>query len=177
MPPHDQSYKAIFTYPEIIQQLLQSFVQQDWVQELDFSTLEKTNSSFVTDDLRERFDDIIWKVRWQNQDLYIYLLLEFQSSRDYFMAVRLLTYIGLLYQDLISSQKLKVGDKLPPVLPVVLYRGQAEWNCPQTLDELIINPSKVLAQYQPKLNYCLIDECRYSDDVLQTIDNALAMLF
>ncbi len=41
MKPHDASYKAIFTHPEIIQQLLQDFVKQDWVKELDFSTLEK----------------------------------------------------------------------------------------------------------------------------------------
>lgn len=177
MAQHDHYYKAIFTHAEIIQQLLESFVKQDWVAELDFSTLEKTNNSFVTDDCRERFDDVVWKVRWRNQDLYIYLLLEFQTTRDYFMTVRLMTYIGLLYQDLITSQQLKKGDQLPPVLPLVLHRGRNPWRCPLSLSELIAQPSATLAHYSPQLTYVLIDECQYSDQVLQQVDNAVAMLF
>lgn len=59
MKAHDASYKAIFTHPEIIQQLLEDFVKQDWVKKLDFSTLEKTNDHYV----RERFVDMVWKVR------------------------------------------------------------------------------------------------------------------
>ncbi|QWF72539.1 Rpn family recombination-promoting nuclease/putative transposase [Methylomonas paludis] len=38
--------------------------------------------------------------------MYVYLLLEFQSSIDHFMAVRILGYLALLYQDLIRSEKL-----------------------------------------------------------------------
>ncbi|SLM32242.1 hypothetical protein MTBBW1_600072 [Desulfamplus magnetovallimortis] len=34
-------------------------------------------------------------------------MLEFQSSDDYFMAVRIMTYIGLLYQNIIRTQNLK----------------------------------------------------------------------
>ncbi len=75
---------------------------------------------YVSDDLRGREDDIIWRVRWGEDWLYVYLLLEFQSSVDWFMAVRIMTYVGLLYQDLIKSGQVKTGGLLPPVLPVVL---------------------------------------------------------
>ncbi len=177
MKSHDASYKAIFSHPEIVQQLLQSFVKQDWVNELDFSTLEKTNNSYVTEDCRERFDDLIWKVRWHEQDLYVYLLLEFQSEPDYFMPVRIMTYIGLLYQDLISSQNLKTHDKLPPVMPIVLHRGQHAWKYPQAIQELIAQPHEVLAQYCPSLSFFLIDECQYENETLMQIDNAVATLF
>jgi hypothetical protein len=37
------------------------------------------------------------------------------------MPVRILTYLGLLYQDLIQQGSIAKGDKLPPVLPIVLY--------------------------------------------------------
>jgi predicted transposase YdaD len=94
------------------------------VRDLDFSTLEVFKDSFVSDNLLERHDDIIWRVRWgQKKWLYVYLLLEFQSSIDDFMAVRIMVYIGLLYQYLIDSQKLQAKDKLPPVLPLVIYNG------------------------------------------------------
>ncbi len=55
----------------------------------------------------------------------LYLLLEFQSTVDRLMAVRLLTYVGLLYQDLAAAGEIPPGGPLPPVLPIVLYNGQA----------------------------------------------------
>jgi predicted transposase/invertase (TIGR01784 family) len=177
MKPHDLNYKAIFTHPEIMTQLLQSFVQEEWVNELDFTTLEKTNNSYVTDDCRARFDDLIWKVRWQDQDLYVYLLLEFQTEADYFMPVRVMTYVGLLYQDLIKSQNLKTHDKLPPVMPIVLHHGQYAWTYPQAIQDLIAKPHNLLAQYSPAITFFLIDECQYQREVLEQVDNAVALLF
>ena len=66
---------------------------------------------------------MIWWVRWGQDWLYVYLLLEFQSTVDRFMAVRILSYVGLLYQDLIRSGQLTASGQLPPVLPLVLYNG------------------------------------------------------
>ena len=119
---HDHGYKLLFSHAEMVADLLRGFVKEDWVNELDFSTLEKINGSYISDDLRERQDDIIWRLRRkQDEWLYVYLLLEFQSTVDWFMAVRIMTYIGLLYQDLIRSESIKTGEQLPPVLPMVLY--------------------------------------------------------
>jgi len=66
-----------------------------------YSTLEKMPGSYVTDDLRQRADDVVWRVKADGEWVYLYLLIEFQSSVDAWMAVRIMTYVGLLYQDLI----------------------------------------------------------------------------
>jgi predicted transposase/invertase (TIGR01784 family) len=113
MYKYDSSYKKLFSNREIIIDLLTGFVKEDWVNNLNFDSLELVNSSFVSDNLKQRHSDIIWRVRQHNDWLYIYLLIEFQSTIDYFMSVRIMTYIGLLYQHLIDSQKLKKDDKLP----------------------------------------------------------------
>jgi predicted transposase YdaD len=94
--------------------------------------LERQNGSYVADDLRERHDDIIWRIRCSDSWFYIYLLIEFQSSVDPWMAVRIMTYIGLLYQDLIKSVHVKSGDMLPSVFPLVLYSG------PESLRESLV---------------------------------------
>ena len=99
MPDHDNSYKLLFSHQEMVRDLLVGFVQEPWLAELDFSTLEKVNGSYVTDDLRSREDDVIWRVRFKDRWLYLYILLEFQSSVDAYMALRVMTYLGLLYQD------------------------------------------------------------------------------
>ena len=65
---------------------------------------------------------MVWRVRWERDRwLYVYLLIEFQSTVDPYMALRVMVYVGLLYQDLVYNRQLTDADKLPPVLPLVLY--------------------------------------------------------
>lgn len=176
MAIHDHSYKQFFSHPEMVRDLLRDFVPFDWVKELDFSTLEKINHSYITDDLRERADDVVWRVRFNDQWLYVYLLIEFQSTVDRFMAVRLLTYVGLLYQDLIKSKQLPRGKKLPPVLPIVLYNGKKPWKAAMQLSELLPPLPEQLQDFQPTLKYVLIDEQSYTTGELERLENLTAAL-
>ncbi|MBE7376790.1 Rpn family recombination-promoting nuclease/putative transposase, partial [Pseudomonas lopnurensis] len=79
---HDHSYKLLFSHPEMVADLLRGYVQQSWVEHLDFASLERADGHYVTEDLRGREDDLVWRVKWADSDrwLYIYLLLEFQST-------------------------------------------------------------------------------------------------
>ncbi len=174
---HDHSYKLLFSHPEMVTDLLRGFVREQWVAELDFNTLEKVSGSYVADELREREDDLVWRVRLQNQWLYVYLLIEFQSTIDLFMAVRLMAYLGLLYQDLIRTGNLTPEGKLPPVLPLVLYNGLPRWDAPQTLAELIGAVPAGLERYRPEFRYLLVDEGRYAESELAGLRNLAAALF
>ncbi|MFP4182959.1 MAG: Rpn family recombination-promoting nuclease/putative transposase [Halorhodospira sp.] len=155
---HDSAYKRFFSQPEMVRELLVEYVREDWVRELDFSTLEKQNGSYATEDYRGRHDDLIWRVRWGQDWLYIYLLLEFQSGIDRFMAVRMMTYVGLLYQDLIAQGKLTAQGRLPPVLPVVLYNGEPRWSAGTDIEQLIEYVPGGLERYRPQMRYLLLDE-------------------
>jgi len=124
---YDASYKSLFSHPPMVEDLLRGFVPEAWVSEVDFATLEKVSGSYVSDDLRTREDDLIWRMRLKDDWLYVYLLLEFQASVDPFMAARVLSYVGLLYQDLIKRKELSRAGKLPPVVPLVLYNGPRRW--------------------------------------------------
>mgnify|MGYP006302490695 CR=1 FL=1 len=157
---HDTGYKLLFSHPDLVRDLLIGFVQEDWVKELDLDSLEPVNTSFITDDLRERFDDKIWRVKFNEEWLYLYLLLEFQSTDDYFMAVRIMTYVGLLYQDIIRSNELKKGDILPPVVPIVIYNGKSEWKSPCEIKSLINPVHKSLEKFIPQISFWLLDEGR-----------------
>ena len=176
MPDHDHSYKLLFSHPRMVKDLLTGFVKEDWVKELDFDSLEKLNQSYITDDLRERADDVVWRVRFRDQWLYVYLLLEFQSTIDPFMAVRLLSYVGLLYQDLIKTGQLPQKHTLPPVLPLVLYNGEQRWTAAQSVQALLPELPEQLRHWQPALHYRLIDEGRYSEAELERLENLVAAL-
>ncbi|OIO91164.1 MAG: hypothetical protein AUK03_11725 [Anaerolineae bacterium CG2_30_64_16] len=176
---YDASYKDLFSHPQMVADLLRGFIVEPWVQEVDFTTLEKVSGSYVSDDLRTREDDpstgpstdsgrssgqgLVWRVRLRDGWLYVYLLLEFQSSVDPFMAVRVLTYVGLLYQDLIRRRELAPGGRLPPVVPVILYNGLPRWQAAQDIAELIAAGPGGLAAYRPRLRYLAIDQDAVSD--------------
>jgi len=54
MAKHDSAYKLLFSHAQMVEDLLKGFVREEWVEKLDFSTLEKVNGSYVSDDLRQR---------------------------------------------------------------------------------------------------------------------------
>ena len=177
MVDHDHSYKQLFSHAKLVRDLLTGFVQEAWIDDLDLSTLEKTNSSYISDDLREREDDTIWRVRCRDEWIYVYILIEFQSTVDRFMAVRLMTYIGLLYQDLIRTGSLLDNGKLPPVFPLVLYNGKQAWSGGATsVQNLIQDVPGGLSKYRPTLTYLLLDESRHQMQGVSA-DNLVAAIF
>jgi predicted transposase YdaD len=177
MDDHDTGYRLLFSHPEMIRDLLTGFVPESWVAELDLDTLEKVSGSYVTDDLRSRCDDVIWRVRWGEEWIYLYLLLEFQSTVDPYMAVRIMAYTALLYQDLIRARQLDETGHLPPIVPVVLYNGQPRWQAATDIGDLIFPVHGELAGYQPRLRYLLLDEGRFEDQDLAPLQNLVAALF
>ncbi|ABK44496.1 putative transposase [Magnetococcus marinus MC-1] len=177
MGDHDSSYKQLFSHAEMVRDLLLGFVQEAWVEHLDFATLEKVSGSYITDDLRDREDDVIWRVRWGEAWLYIFVLIEFQSTVDWMMAVRMNVYVMLLYQDLVKSGQVKQGEMLPPVLPMVLYNGKPIWSAAMDVADLIRPVPGGLECFRPHMRYLLIDEVRYEDASLAEMKNLAAALF
>lgn len=171
---HDASYKLLFSSPELVRDLVMGFIPDDWLHSLDYSTLEKVPGSYVTDDLRHRADDVVWRVRVEGEWVYLYILIEFQSTVDPFMAVRMMTYVGLLYQDLIRSKDILPHRKLPPVLPIVLYNGDAKWTAATDVAALIPKVPGLVSRYMPSLEYLLIDQSQYTEADLSELKNLVA---
>ncbi|HEX9942582.1 MAG TPA: Rpn family recombination-promoting nuclease/putative transposase, partial [Thermoanaerobaculia bacterium] len=162
----------------MVADLLRGFVREEWVQDLDFSTLARVSGSFVTPEWSSRESDVVWRVRWgSDRWLYVYLLIEFQSTLDPFMALRLMVYLGLLYQDLVKHRQLTAAGKLPPVMPIVLYNGYAPWGAARDVTELIEQVPGGLEHYRPQFRYCLLDEMRMADSELESLRNLAAALF
>ena len=70
------------------------------------------------------------------------------------MAVRIMSYLGLLYRDLIRRGEVLPGRRLPPVLPIVLYNGASAWRAATDIAELIPKAPGLVAQHLPSCNIC-----------------------
>ncbi len=179
MGRHANTYLLLFSHPFLVESLLRDFVPGEWLRDLDFSSLEKVGASYATDDLRSRHDDLVWRLRSRHdgQWVYVYLLLEFQSTDDYFMAIRVMTYEGLLYEDLIRRQDLKRDDPLPPILPIVLYNGHQRWKSPTDTVALVPQVPTGFEAFRPRVNYLLLDEGAFQAPDLDALPSPVARLF
>ncbi|HSG39160.1 MAG TPA: Rpn family recombination-promoting nuclease/putative transposase [Thermoanaerobaculia bacterium] len=120
MGHNDRGYRSLFSFPRMVEELVREFVAEPWVDKLDFSSLTRVNASYVSEKLNSREGDLLWKLRRRDgTPVYVYILIEHQSKVDRFMALRLMTYLSLLYQDLVKLGELTNG-RLPLVIPVVI---------------------------------------------------------
>jgi len=174
---HDRSYKLLFSHSRMVEELICSFVREEFVKDIDFSKLTRTFNSFVTEEFRERESDIIWQVDIKGSTVYFYLLIEFQSTVDRFMVLRLLSYLMLFYLELIKDEKVRKRELLPAVFPVLLYNGEEKWTAAQSIEELIHIPSRLPSIFVPSFRYYRIAENEWSSESLLKMDNLVSRLF
>jgi len=171
---HDKGYKRLFSNKLIFQQLITTFVTEDWVKDCDFEQCQKIDKSFISEHYKETESDIIYQVKFKNKNAYIYLLLEFQSSVLWYMALRMLNYVSNFYMDYIEAHK--SARKLPPLFPLVLYNGDDKWTAATDFRDLLEKPD-LLKHYAPQLHYFKIAENEYSTESLLEISNLVSTLF
>ena len=150
-PGSDPVYKRLYAFREMVADLLRSVLPADALGAVELDSLDKVPASYVGDDFRQRHGDTVWRLRAAGADsgwAYALVLLEFQSSSDAAMALRVLEYTAMLYRELLRA-KAVVTERLPPVLPVVLYNGESPWRAACDMGELIVPTGPALAVYQP----------------------------
>ena len=179
MPDQDTLYHRLFDHPEMVAQLLREFVAGPWLDDLDLDGMTRENAKYhaATGDRRE--GDMVWRIpRRDGGDAYLMLLLEFQSTSDHWMALRVLTYASLLWQHLVNGKRLPPDGRLPPILPVVLYNGDRRWGAPLALHQLVgLSGDSPLWPWQPAMRYQIVDEGAFPEDDLAGRDALLALLF
>ena len=140
---------------------------------------ERVNAKFHTGrrSARRREGDVIWRLPTR-EGTDMYLLFEFQSRVDWWMAVRAQIYQGLLWQQVIDERKLKTGERLPPLLLLVLYNGHMRWKAPTQIRKLIaLAPDSALWPWQPQVRYYLLDCGAFPGDELARRHSLATLLF
>jgi predicted transposase/invertase (TIGR01784 family) len=87
----------------------------------DLQTLRLESASFIEEDLRACYSDVLWSLKTTAGEGYIYVVIEHQSSPDAHMAFRLMRYaIAAMQRHLDAGHK-----RLPLVVPMLFYHGIA----------------------------------------------------
>jgi len=179
MNRHDRSYRRLLGQPRLVRELFEGLLRPSWGEILDWSGLQALPTDYISDALRQRQGDRVWRVpRRDGDDLYILLMLEHQSTDDAMMALRMNTYCSLLLEQILQREpKVRRRGRLPAILPVVLYSGPARWASATELAELFDPMPRGLQRYTPCFRYLLIDEGAWVERGGMPVENLATLLF
>jgi predicted transposase/invertase (TIGR01784 family) len=136
---HDAILKKVFEYPEMVSQFFKQHLPEDVQQIIDITTLAAVSENFADESLSISACDILFYAKCKDeQDGYLYLMLEGQSTNDPFMAFRLLQYITKI----VAAHITKYGEKekLPFVYPLVFWQNDYNYTAKRNVWDLFNYP-------------------------------------
>jgi predicted transposase/invertase (TIGR01784 family) len=167
--PHDALFKAVFGQPEHARGALAAALPAAVADALDWPSLVPCPGTFIDPALNGRHADLLYSVAWRDGgEALVYLLFEHQSTSDDRMAFRLLRYLVRIWERWLAEHPR--AERLPVVVPVVLYHGAEPWAAPVAFEALFELPEAVrpaLAPHLVRFSYLLDDLSEIPDDQLR----------
>ncbi len=123
---HDLSYRDLFAFPRMVRSTLRLHLPE-MAATLDFSSLVRVDSVFVTETGHRRAADVVWRARLTTEpSTWVLLDFEFQSTVDREMHDRADTYAVL---SRVAARRQPWGKRPNSVrvAPVVLFNGEDRW--------------------------------------------------
>ncbi len=155
---HDSLVKTIMADPVAAQEFLEYYLPNDFKSLVDLSKITVEKESYIEESLNKKYSDIVYGVATKNQGkAFVYVLIEAQSSVDYWTALRLWKYTLLL-----CERHKKGRKKLPLVYNLVIYNGKEVYTAPRNLWSLFTDA--VIAKKVMTEDYQLVDLQSMSDD-------------
>lgn len=98
--PHDKYAKSILSRVEEAKSLIQSRFPQELVKRIDMNSLQLTNKSFVSEEMKAFHSDVIYKCNIDNNQGYIYY--EIEHVRHESTHIKSIYHMARLYPNLRS---------------------------------------------------------------------------
>jgi predicted transposase/invertase (TIGR01784 family) len=161
--PHDTFFKEIFSDKDRMVDLIRGALPDKLVGGLDLAHLVLDNASYVDEELKKSFSDLVYTSYYKSDvKIKISLLFEHKSTAPDYPQVQLLKYMTGIW-DTQTKQK----EALTPVVAIVLYHGKKKWK-KKELIRYFKGTDDILSPYIPDMDYILIDLSSYSNEELRT---------
>ena len=164
--PHDMMVRAVLSDLAEARSFLQTHLPQEVSQTLRWSTLTLLESSFVDEDLRASEADFLYEVERVSKEgsLWLYVLLEHQSTTDRWMRFRLLKYCCRIWDQ--SFREQPEQRELRVIVPLVLYQGERSWSYSSEFADLFAESVRDWPGV-PRFSHGLIDQSGLQPDEVQ----------
>lgn len=165
--PHDALFKASLT-PEAARALCRAVLPPRLAQALAEAEITRASNEFIERALQDRASDVIYRARISEEETLIYVLFEHQSTVDRLMALRVLRYMVCIWTQWLEDEPGR-PERLPPIVPIVVYHGQRPWNAAQSFQDLVDLPPELAGAtwLVPSFRYVLDDLTQRSDEEIR----------
>ncbi len=153
--PHSEFFVNVIGRRENALDLIKQVLPEGIQRHLILDSLDIEKGSYVDEKLHDHFSDLIFSVKLKNGRVgRIYCLLEHKSAPEYLVALQLLRYMALEWDEMLKQEKI-YGNRLPPIIPIVVYQGDDDWPVSQEFQTVVDFPSDDFKAYVPNFHYAL----------------------
>ena len=106
----------------------------EWIDRLDFDTLQPMPTETVEEAFWSRFNDMVWRLLFREPGhdaewLYVIVMLEFQATVDWLMDLRVQSYAVRIYESISFVRSPNSETRLPPSLAIVVCTWKRTAKC------------------------------------------------
>ena len=160
--PHDKFFKEAFGREETARDFVVNYLPDEIRELLDLECIEAGKESFVDEELKEHFSDVIYRTRLKGgEPVCIYVLFEHKSYSDDIVLFQLLRYMVKIWHSDINNNK-----PLCPILPIVVYHGKEKWSVGVNFQSLMKVP-EAMRPFVPEFSCLLYDLGKYTDEEIK----------
>lgn len=173
--PHDKLFQAGFRIPANAAAFLRGQLPQAVSARIAWSKLKQVPGHFVDGKMAKPESDLLFRVPFDRQSAFLYILFEHQHDKDPWIALRLLRYMLEIWREFLAKNP--AATKLPPILPVVLAQNSTVWSIPTQFSELFDLPAADgLQAFIPDFTFRLIQLAEIPFDKIQGTDTGIMVL-
>src|SRR5215510_754952 len=164
--PHDMMVRAVLSDLAEATSFLQRHLPQEVSQALSWSTLKLLEGSFVDEHLRESEADVLYEVQHVSGEasVWVYILLEHQSTPDRWIRFRLLKDCCRIWD--LSFREYPDQRELPAIVPLVFYQGERRWSYSSEFADVFAASVRDWPGV-PRFSHGLIDQSGLQPDEVQ----------
>ncbi|EMO39564.1 hypothetical protein LEP1GSC186_3254 [Leptospira noguchii serovar Autumnalis str. ZUN142] len=166
--PHDRLIRETLQNKEDAISFFKNSLPENVIELLDLNRLELTQSSFISENLKEEQTDLLFQIPLKSgKKANVYLLFEHKSYLDDSIFSQLLGYISAIYKS-----QYRVDKKYSVVIPFVFYHGERTWTLGNSFQNRFVlskNEEEVFKKYIPNFELELFDLSKVDLSRLESI--------
>lgn len=162
--PHDKLFKETFADLEVATEFLQYYLPKDVLETVDLHNLEVLKDSFVQEDLRDLYADLLFETTINGRQGFVYFLFEHKSYPAENVALQMWEYMLEIYKRLVGKEKMA---QLPVIIPILFYHGKKKSYKVKTLREWINEHDTNLIRFIPYFDILFYDFSEKSAEEIQ----------
>ena len=162
--PHDSLFRRVFSDVGEAAGLLRTALPGVLRERMDWTSLKLLDGSFVDENLRQSQTDLLYEVAYGEsaEPVWIYVLLEHQSTPDARMSFRLLKYCCRIWDTGVQDG----AGPLRPIVPMVFYQGRHGWTHSTQFADLFPEVAREWP-WVPRFAHVLLDQTSLKPDEVE----------